>query len=182
MLSRVALIVQLHLQQNRLDLAAKEAVNARKWAQDSLLVNIAESWVGMREVRRTLDCSPSRYTLTIRQGGEKYQSAYYVFEELAQATATQSVQSLLGQAIAELHLGRLPEAEAALEQALQLEPDNADVLANWIVLNTVVGNDTADAKKNLQKTKSDHVFLVDYEEKKKEFERAAAKYTPKFDV
>ena len=48
--SRVALIVQIHLQQNRTDLAAKEAQRARKWAQDSLLVNIAESWVGMREV------------------------------------------------------------------------------------------------------------------------------------
>lgn len=47
----VALIVQIHLQQNRADLAAKEAQRARKWAQDSLLVNIAESWVGMREVR-----------------------------------------------------------------------------------------------------------------------------------
>lgn len=47
----MALIVQIHLQQNRLDLAQKEAVNARKWAQDSLLVNIAESWVGLREVR-----------------------------------------------------------------------------------------------------------------------------------
>lgn len=49
-LHSVALIVQIHLQQNRADLAAKEAQRARKWAQDSLLVNIAESWVGMREV------------------------------------------------------------------------------------------------------------------------------------
>lgn len=51
--NRVALIVQIHLQQNRMDLAAKEAANARKWAQDSLLVNIVESWVGMREVWHT---------------------------------------------------------------------------------------------------------------------------------
>lgn len=43
--------MQIHLQQNRTDLAIKEAQRARKWAQDSLLVNIAESWVGMREVR-----------------------------------------------------------------------------------------------------------------------------------
>ena len=48
----------------------------------------------------------------ITQGGEKYQAAYYVFEELAQASATQSVQSLVSQAVAELHLGRLEEAEA----------------------------------------------------------------------
>jgi len=53
--NRVALVVQIHLQQNRLDLASKEATNARKWAQDSLLVNIAESWVGMREVRNILN-------------------------------------------------------------------------------------------------------------------------------
>lgn len=46
----VALIIQIHLRQNRTDLAAKEAQRARKWAQDSLLVNLAESWVGMREV------------------------------------------------------------------------------------------------------------------------------------
>jgi coatomer protein complex subunit epsilon len=49
-LDAVALIVQVHLSMNRVDLAAKEALGARKWAQDSLLVNIAESWVGMREV------------------------------------------------------------------------------------------------------------------------------------
>jgi coatomer protein complex subunit epsilon len=49
-LGRVALIVQIHLQQNRTDLALKEAQAARRWAQDSLLVNLAESWVGLRVV------------------------------------------------------------------------------------------------------------------------------------
>jgi hypothetical protein len=47
----VAIIVQIHLQQNRTDLALKEVQAARRWAQDSLLVNIAESWVGLRMVR-----------------------------------------------------------------------------------------------------------------------------------
>ena len=50
LLHRIALIVQIHLQQNRTDLALKEVQAARKWAQDSLLVNIAESWVGLRMV------------------------------------------------------------------------------------------------------------------------------------
>lgn len=49
-LLRVALIVQIHLQQNRTDLALKEVQSARRWAQDSLLVNLAESWVGLRVV------------------------------------------------------------------------------------------------------------------------------------
>lgn len=51
LVNRVALIVQIHLQQNRSDLALKEVQAAKRWAQDSLLVNIAESWVGMRLVR-----------------------------------------------------------------------------------------------------------------------------------
>lgn len=50
-LEAVALIVQIHLQQNRLDLAQKEVRAAKSWAQDSLLVNLADSWVGLREVR-----------------------------------------------------------------------------------------------------------------------------------
>ncbi len=47
----VALIVQIHLSQNRLDLATQEVKRARSWAQDNLLVNLAEAWVGLREVR-----------------------------------------------------------------------------------------------------------------------------------
>lgn len=47
----VALIIQIHLQRNRTDLALKEVQAAKRWAQDSLLVNLAESWVGMRVVR-----------------------------------------------------------------------------------------------------------------------------------
>lgn len=60
--SSVALIVQIHLQQNRTDLALKEVQAAKRWAQDSLLVNIAESWVGLRVV-----CIPTRiYSPIIR--------------------------------------------------------------------------------------------------------------------
>ena len=46
----VALSVQIYLQTNRVDLAVKEVAAAKRWAQDSLLVNIAESWVGLRVV------------------------------------------------------------------------------------------------------------------------------------
>lgn len=52
-LDAVALIVQIHLQQNRTDLALKETKGARSFAQDALLVNLAESWIGMRQVSGT---------------------------------------------------------------------------------------------------------------------------------
>ena len=54
-LDAVALIVQIHLSQNRTDLAVKEAKGARSFAQDALLVNLAESWIGIRQV--CLDCT-----------------------------------------------------------------------------------------------------------------------------
>ena len=78
-------------------------------------------------------------TNVIIQGGEKYQQAFYVFEELAQAPSTSAPKSLVGQAVAELHLGRLPEAEAALEQAVQKDPEDVEAIANTIVLNAIAG-------------------------------------------
>lgn len=115
------------------------------------------------------------------QGGEKYQQAYYVFEELAQAAATQSVQSLLGQAVSEIHLGRLPEAEAALQQARDLDGKNPDVLANGIVLNTISGSETADLRSQLEKVAPKHQMLDDIAAKKQAFDAACAKYSPKFE-
>jgi Flp pilus assembly protein TadD len=75
------------------------------------------------------------------QGGEKYQQAFYVYEELAQAPATSSVRSLVSQAVAELHLGRTEEAEQALEQALKKEPEYAEAIANFLVLSVITGKD-----------------------------------------
>ncbi|KAG7009788.1 coatomer subunit epsilon [Physcia stellaris] len=128
-LEAIALIVQIHLQQNRTDLALKEVTAARKWAQDNLLVNIAESWLGLR------------------LGGDKYQQAFYVFDEMAQTPSTSTAKSLIGQAVAEMHLGRFPEAEAALQQALEKEPENADAIANSIVLNVFSGKESSELKR-----------------------------------
>ncbi|KAI9799753.1 MAG: hypothetical protein M1833_003872 [Piccolia ochrophora] len=159
-LEAVALIVQIHLQQNRTDLALKEVQAAKRWAQDSLLVNIAESWVGLRV------------------GGDSYQSAFYVFEELAQAPSSTATKSLISQAIAELHLGRLPEAEAALQQALEREPKNADAIANSVVLAVVGGKDTGELVSSLRNVDPDHPFLRDLQEKSELFDKAATKYSP----
>ncbi|KAL3491778.1 coatomer epsilon subunit-domain-containing protein [Aspergillus germanicus] len=160
-LEAVALIVQIHLQQNRADLALKEVQAAKRWAQDSLLVNLAESWVGLRV------------------GGEKYQSAFYVYEELASADSTSAPLSIVGQAVAEIHLGRLPEAEAAISTALQKYPNEAGLIANSIVLNVLAGKPTEDLEKRLQETEPSHALLADIQEKSEFFDTAAAKYSAK---
>ena len=134
---------------------------ARKWAQDSLLVNIAESWVGMRV------------------GGEKYQQAFYVFEEMAQTPSsgsTNGTKSLVAQAVAEIHLGRLPEAEAALQQALGRDGDDVEAIANSVVLNTISRKDSTEMRSSLQHIAPKHPLLVDLEEKSALFDQAATKY------
>jgi coatomer protein complex subunit epsilon len=85
----------------------------------------------------------------------------------------------VGQAVSELHLGRLPEAEAAFDQAQGVDSNNPDLLANLIVLNTILGKDTTDQKKALQKVQPKHKLLVDLSEKKIEFEKASERYTPR---
>ncbi|OJD20661.1 hypothetical protein ACJ73_08004 [Blastomyces percursus] len=160
-LEAVALIVQIHLQQNRSDLALKEVQAARRWAQDSLLVNLAESWVGLRV------------------GGEKYQSAFYVYEELASVPNTSSPLSIVGQAVSELHLGRLPEAEVALQSALEKYPNDVQLIVNSIVLKVLSGKDTAELTLSLEKAQPDHPFLTDLADKSACFDAAASKYSAK---
>lgn len=160
-LEAVALIVQIHLQQNRTDLAVKEVAAARRWAQDSLLVNLTESWVGLRV------------------GGEKYQQAFYVFEELAQASSTCSSQNLIWQAIAEIHLGRLEEAEAALQQVFSRDQQNIDAIANNIVLNTISGKISDQLLDDLRTLSPKHILLHEKQEKESLFDKAASKFSAK---
>ncbi|KZL82852.1 coatomer epsilon subunit, partial [Colletotrichum incanum] len=169
-LDAVALIVQIHLQQNRNDLALKEVIAARRWAQDSLLVNLAESWVGLRQ---------SRGDTKRQQGGDKYQQAFYVFEELAQAPATSSIATLVSQAVAELHLGRTEEAQAALDQAISKDANYAQAIANLLVLTVISGKDPKEFTEKLKAADPQHQFLVDLEEKSALFDKAATKYSAK---
>ena len=45
-----ALAVQIYLQMDRVDLARKEVAHAKSWAEDALLLQLMEAWVGLRVV------------------------------------------------------------------------------------------------------------------------------------
>ncbi|KAI4152762.1 MAG: hypothetical protein LQ340_002722, partial [Diploschistes diacapsis] len=164
-LEAVAVAAQIHLALNRADLALREVAAAKKWAQDSLLVNIAESWVGLR------------------LGGDRYQQAFYEFEEMPVA-----------QSVAETHLGRLPEAETTLRQVVDgkgeedggggdgsSEGMRAHALANLAVVQTLAGKG-AEAEALLAELRGrmpGHPLLQDLEEKGNLFDEAAKKYAPR---
>ena len=162
-LDAVALIVQIHLSQNRTDLALKETKSARSFAQDALLVNLAESWVGMR------------------QGGEEYQKAFYVFEELAQAPSSASARSLVAQAVSEMHMGRTEEAETALNAALEMEPENSVALSNKFVLDSVLGMDVSESRKKLESVDKEADVLRELDAKREAFKEAMKRFSPRFE-
>lgn len=162
-LDAVALTIQLHLSQNRLDLAKAAARAARTFAQDALLVNLAEAWCGLRE------------------GGEQsYQQAFYVFEELAQSPSQTSVTSLVQQAVSEVLLGRYPEAETALQMALERDAGAQDALSNAAVLYAILG-DEGKSEEVRGKLDAEGEFLKGLSERKSAFDAACAKYSPKFE-
>lgn len=146
-------------------------------------------------------CAVRVLTELCYQGGEKYQSAFYVYEELASAPGTSAPLSIVGQAVAELHLGRIPEAEAALSTALEKYPDEAELISNTIVLNVLAGKPTEDMEscvpifydiqyyesiltvkskcRRLKQVQPSHALLADIQEKNDLFDVAAAKYAPR---
>jgi len=117
----------------------------------------------------------------VLQGGEAYQKSFYVFEELAQAPSSTAATSLVAQAVAELHMGRLEEAETALDQALEKEPENSAALANKFVLDTVAGKDASESRSKLQSVEKGHEVLADLVAKREVFRTAMGKYSPKFE-
>jgi coatomer protein complex subunit epsilon len=160
-LEGTALTVQIHLLNNRTDLAKSVVKFSKGWAQDNILINIAESWIGLRV------------------GGEAYQQSYYVFEELAGTSTTSSITSVIGMAVSELHLGRVEEAEQGLKDALLKNESDSDALANYAVLKTITGQDSLEQVNALKNVNPSHPFLVGSEEKSELFDKAASKYTIK---
>jgi coatomer protein complex subunit epsilon len=119
--SSVAVVVQIYLQMNRLDLAKKEVESCKAWAEDAMLAQLMEAWVGLRV-----------------GGGDRYQNAYYIYEEIATSSTSPTIKSMVGEAVCNIQMGQYPEAEGILQEALAKEPTNTDAIVNQIVLSTLL--------------------------------------------
>lgn len=156
-----ALAVQIYLQMDRVDLARKEVAHAKSWAEDALLLQLMEAWVGLRV------------------GGEKYQEAFYIFEEFGQTNTEPSIKVLNGQAAANIALGRYPEAESVLMEALNKNSDDPETLINMIVCANLTGKPTDVVNRyisQLREAAPHHAFLQELDLKSNAFDQAAAKF------
>jgi coatomer subunit epsilon len=117
------------------------------------------------------------------QGGDKYQSTFYIYEELASAprttTTTTSSSPFTAQALSDMHLNRLPEAEATLHQALETDPTDAQALANQVVLASLMGKKRAEVEElvvSLRGVDEGHALVRGLEEMEGRFDEAGRRY------
>lgn len=160
----VALGVHILLSIHRLDLAEKEYLAARAWADDSLLIQLIEAWIGLAK------------------GGRSTQQAFYVYDELAQNPSAQgtvnAVPSLVGKATALAANGDWDGAKKQLEEAARLDPENAEILANRVVVETHAGraSEAKDALAQLKRVNAAHPLVSEYESLETSFDEHAGKF------
>ncbi|CBQ70765.1 related to coatomer epsilon subunit [Sporisorium reilianum SRZ2] len=160
----VALGVHMLLSIHRLDLAEKEYLAARAWADDSLLIQLIEAWIGLAK------------------GGRATQQAFYVYDELAQnpsaAGTPNAVPSLIGKATALAANGDWQGAKKQLDDAAALDPSNAHILANRAVVETHTASQAAqEYLGQLKQVNAAHPLLAEYAALERAFDEHAAKFS-----
>ncbi|GAA5861567.1 hypothetical protein JCM8547_008075 [Rhodosporidiobolus lusitaniae] len=110
---------------------------------------------------------------------QKYQDAYYVFEEIKGMQGGRGEGVLAGVSVAQALLGRWEEARDANAEALEMNPTHPTSLANSAALALHTGKTAAaadEALAALQAADASHPMLRDLEEKSRLFDEAAGRF------
>lgn len=154
----LAMQVQAYLMLDRLDFAKKALKQMQDIDDDSVLTQVAQAW-----------CN-------IFIGGEKSKDAYFAFQELADKSKSTPL-LLNGQVCAFLAQGMMVEAEAALNEAMDIDSNHYDTLVNQVVFNQLNGKDASRLVTQL-KDKEQSNFVTEYKQKEADFDRLCQNYRP----
>ncbi|KAG8957985.1 hypothetical protein FRC03_009560 [Tulasnella sp. 419] len=159
----VQLIIHAYLLINRPDLARKEYEAAKKWADDSILLQMIEA------------------SLSMFTGGQPLETASYIYAEQASAPGSSTNASILtSRALTAILMGVYGEAENELNEALSVDPKFDDALAAKVVLAELSGKSKTEVEgifSKLQEANPDHPLVQDLFDKADIFDKAAAQFT-----
>lgn len=155
-----ALRVQALLAMHRPDLAKKELKTLQEKDEDSTLTQLAQAWT------------------SLSLGGEKIQEAYYIYQDMIDKMGSTAL-LLNGQAVTFLAQGKYAEAEQALQEAMEKDPNNPETLVNLIVLSHHTGKQPEVSNRYLSQLKdmdANHPFVLSLSQKEADFERMCKQY------
>merc|ERR1719450_821937 len=156
----VALRLQALLSIHRPDLAKKELKMMQEKDEDATVTQLAQAWTNMA------------------LGGDKIQEAYYIYQEMIDKVGATSM-LLNGQAVTFLAQGKYSEAESALNEAMEKDPNNVDTLVNMIVLSQHQGKAPEVSNRYLSQLKDmdpNHSFVLKLNSKEQDFDRMVLQY------
>jgi len=154
-----ALIVQMYLVMNRVDLASKELAKLQNLKDDAIPTQLASTWVNA--------C-----------GREKLKDAIDTYQELMDKYGP-SVPLLNGIAVAQMHAGALDKAEKALKDALLIDSKSAVTQINLFVVyeHQAKGPDVLKRQFNMIKSVApDHPWVISVSRSEEHFDATVQKF------
>ncbi|KAH9460047.1 hypothetical protein MJO28_004291 [Puccinia striiformis f. sp. tritici] len=176
-LEAVAALIYLYLSPRlrRPDLARNLYISAKAWADDAILLQMAEAWIGATT-------GSSAGNSNGREPGG-YQSAFYVFDEVTNTAVSKpnqiNIVGLNGKAITQLAMGHVEEAQANLAEALKADPENENALANSIAISARLEATPSETTTSIEKLRSlnpKHPLIVDLDRQSALFDEAASHF------
>ncbi|KAK2721410.1 hypothetical protein QYM36_003632 [Artemia franciscana] len=157
-----ALMLQVYIKMDRMDMATKVLKKMQEIDDDSVLTNLSQAW------------------LHLAMGGEKLQDAFYVFQELVDKEV---ITPLILNGLAAVHIcqERYPEAESALQEAEHVDSSHAETFLNLSVLSQLTGKSAQESQRYqrlLRDAHPEHWFLSDLDAKEREFDRLSRMFSP----
>eukprot|EP01114_Cavostelium_apophysatum_P019864 TRINITY_DN6508_c0_g1_i1.p1 TRINITY_DN6508_c0_g1~~TRINITY_DN6508_c0_g1_i1.p1 ORF type:complete len:302 (+),score=89.22 TRINITY_DN6508_c0_g1_i1:62-967(+) len=161
-LESIAMLAQIYLKINRLDLAEKELKAMQKIDDDATITQLVSAWVNLAA------------------GGDRIKEATLTYNDLMEKYVATPL-LLIGLSVCNMHHKRYAEAEKNLLQALEKDSSNPDILSNLIACYEQQGKSPELITRQISQLKiaaPKHPWLNQLQRVDDEFDRVSRSFAP----